>query len=136
MLSPYLRINTKLVIDTILVKQGILKGYTDLVVTFALQTQSTHKECQGEEWGSGGNRSDSKYPGMEKFMNVGSNKWISRFSEILNSVMEKIHRAKVEHIRLLLFRDSWYLGSFPFSPESNFISQPGNSITAFTCLLT
>lgn len=68
-------------------------------------------------------------------MNVGSHKWIYRFSEILNPVMEKVHSAKVEHMRLLLFRDSWYLGSFSFSPESDFVSQPGNSITAFACLL-
>lgn len=69
-------------------------------------------------------------------MNVGSAKWISRFSEILNAVMEKMHSAKVEHMRLLLFRDSWYLGSFSFSQGRDFVSQPGNSITAFTCLLT
>lgn len=47
-------------------------------------------------------------------MNVGSNKWLSRFSEILNAVMEKIHSARVERMRLLLFRNSWYLGSFFF----------------------
>lgn len=69
-------------------------------------------------------------------MNAGSNKWISRFSEILNTVMEKLHSAKVEHMRLLLFRDSWYLGSLSFSPESDLVSQPGNFITAFACLLT
>lgn len=51
-------------------------------------------------------------PRMGNFMNVGSDKCLSRFSEILNSVMEKIHSAKVERVRLLLFRDSWYLGSF------------------------
>lgn len=84
-------------------------------------------ECQGEERGSAGNRGDSKYPGTEKFMNVVSNKWISRFSEILNTVMEKNNSAKVEHMKLLLFRESWYLGSFSFSPESDFVSQPGNS---------
>lgn len=49
MLGLYHRINTKLVVDTIIVEYGILKVYSDLVVTFASQTQSTHEECQDEE---------------------------------------------------------------------------------------
>ena len=59
----------------------------------------------------------SKCPEMGEFMNIGSNKWTSRFSEILNSVMEKNPSAKVEIMRLLLFRDPWYLGSFFLSPK-------------------
>ena len=55
-------------------------------------------------------------------MNIGSSKWTSRFSEILNSVMEKSPSAKVEIMRLLLFRDPWYLGSFFFLPGEQFCS--------------
>lgn len=69
-------------------------------------------------------------------MNVGSNKWPSRFREILNTVMEKMHSAKAECLRLLLFRDSWHFGSFSPKGVNLCVFQSGNFITAFACLLT
>lgn len=77
-------------VDAIRINKELGK-YQDLMGMFTSQIQSMQGSVRmrKETWGC--RQVSSKCPRMKKFMNVGSNRWLSRFSEILNIVMEKIH---------------------------------------------